>query len=64
MSNQKPAAASDPHTFAIHAPSTEGSVYGRSTRATYAHTHTGRSVEVVPSSKPGPADDLMGILKY
>eukprot|EP00955_Chlamydomonas_euryale_P012554 135148-Chlamydomonas_euryale.AAC.1 len=37
MSNQKPAVASDPHQFAILAPSTEGSVYEPSTLAMTCH---------------------------
>eukprot|EP00955_Chlamydomonas_euryale_P055269 356081-Chlamydomonas_euryale.AAC.3 len=37
MNNQKPAAASDPHPFAIRAPSTEGSVHEPSTPAMTCH---------------------------
>eukprot|EP00955_Chlamydomonas_euryale_P114683 366297-Chlamydomonas_euryale.AAC.7 len=37
MSTQKPVTASDPHPFAIRAPSTEGSVYEPSTPAMTCH---------------------------
>eukprot|EP00955_Chlamydomonas_euryale_P007462 79113-Chlamydomonas_euryale.AAC.1 len=37
MSNQKPAVASDPHSFATRAPFTEGSVYEPSTPAMTCH---------------------------
>eukprot|EP00955_Chlamydomonas_euryale_P063767 358768-Chlamydomonas_euryale.AAC.2 len=39
MSNKKPAAASDPHPFAVRAPFSEGSVYGPPTPERTCHVY-------------------------